>query len=105
MNARTRMVASRLLDKLAAQGWVNTSPAPHDARSVLLSLSPAGERTAEQLDDARAERFAALFDAIPEDRRGDVLTALDALGIVVLDQGDRAREREQGARQGRALTP
>lgn len=80
-----RSTVSRLVDKLAAQGWVNASPAPHDGRSVLLSLSAGGKWTAEQLDRARAERFAALLEAIPEDRRADVLSALDLL-VSVTDQ-------------------
>lgn len=74
-----RSTVSRLVDKLAAKGWVDASRAPQDARSVLLSLSPAGERVAEQLERARSKRFARLLDAIPHDRRDDVLAALDVL--------------------------
>jgi len=74
-----RSTVSRLVDKLAAQGWVDAAPSPQDARSVLLSLSPAGKRVAEQLELARSKRFASLLDAIPNDRRDDVLAALDVL--------------------------
>lgn len=80
---------SRLVDKLAAQGWVNASPAPHDGRSVLLSLSPAGQQPADQLDRARSKRFAALLDAIPQGRRDEVLTALDLL-VTATDQLENA---------------
>jgi len=74
-----RSTVSRLIDKLGAQSWIDASPAPRDARSVLLSLSPTGQRVADELDQARTERFAKLLDAIPQDRRADVLAALDLL--------------------------
>jgi DNA-binding MarR family transcriptional regulator len=70
---------SRLVSQLASRGWVERMPAPGDGRGVLLRLTEAGHRAAEQLAAARRERFARLLNAIPADERAGVLHALDVL--------------------------
>jgi len=42
-------------------------------------LSDQGRKIADQVLEARAERFAELLEAVPRDKQGDVLEALTLL--------------------------
>src|SRR5918997_6101279 len=69
-----RSSVSRLVDRLAARGWVERANGP-DRRSVRLFPTPAGRRVAADVAGARAKRFAALIEAVPPDRRGEGVDA------------------------------
>jgi len=74
-----KSTVSRLVGQLARRGWVQRNPAPHDARAVLLTLTPTGREAADKLATARQQKFDKLLAAIPATERGDVLRALDVL--------------------------
>ncbi|MFG6201747.1 MarR family winged helix-turn-helix transcriptional regulator [Nonomuraea sp. JJY05] len=70
---------SRLVTQLINRGWAERTPAPDDGRGVLVQLTPQGVNAAEQLAKARAKRFSAILDRVPEGERADVLRALTIL--------------------------
>jgi DNA-binding MarR family transcriptional regulator len=74
-----KSTVSRLVDQLAARGWVERRTSEQDARRRLVDLTPEGARTASGLARSRATRFARLLDRIPEPDRPGVLAALDTL--------------------------
>lgn len=78
--ALEKSTVSRLVSKLETRGWVQRAPDPDDGRAVLLSLTGAGRRAADQIAVARRRRLARVLDAIPEDDRAGVLRALEILG-------------------------
>jgi DNA-binding MarR family transcriptional regulator len=80
-----KSTVSRLVDQLAARGWVERRTSEQDARCRLVDLTPEGARAASGLARSRATRFARLLDRIPEPDRPAVLAALDTLA-------DAARE-------------
>jgi DNA-binding MarR family transcriptional regulator len=81
-----RSSVSRLVDRLAARGWVERANGP-DRRTVRLLPTPAGRRVAADVAGARAKRFAALLEAVPADRRGEVLDAIRLLTVAAREHG------------------
>jgi DNA-binding MarR family transcriptional regulator len=61
-----------------------------DRRTVRLAATPAGQRVAAEIARSRAERFAALIDAVPPDRRDDVLDAIQLLTNAARTHGGTA---------------
>ncbi|MEV0999874.1 MarR family transcriptional regulator [Nonomuraea sp. NPDC050202] len=74
-----KSTTSRLVTQLINRGWAERVPAPDDGRGVLVQLTPAGTEAAGQLARARAARFAAVLDRVPENERTGVLHALEIL--------------------------
>jgi DNA-binding MarR family transcriptional regulator len=70
---------SRLVDQLVARGWVERGQDPRDRRATSLSLTAAGRQAAANLANARRQKFAQLFAAVPETERETVLQALKTL--------------------------
>lgn len=85
-----RSSVSRLVDRLVSRGWVERA-AGDDRRTVRLHATEAGQRAAALLTDARGRRFATLLDAVPPDRRDNVLDAIKLLT-------DAARTTDGGTR-------
>jgi DNA-binding MarR family transcriptional regulator len=81
-----RSSVSRLVDRLAARGWVERANGP-DRRSVRLLPTPAGRRVAADVAGARGKRFAALLEAVPADRRDEVLDAIRLLTAAAREHG------------------
>jgi DNA-binding MarR family transcriptional regulator len=81
-----RSSVSRLVDRLAARGWVERANGP-DRRTVRLLPTPAGRRVAADVAGARAKRFAALLEAVPADRRDEVLDAIRLLTVAAREHG------------------
>ena len=81
-----RSSVSRLVDRLAARGWVERSDGP-DRRTVRLVPTSAGRSVAEEVAGARARRFADLLDAIPPDRRDQVLDTMRLLTAAARERG------------------
>jgi DNA-binding MarR family transcriptional regulator len=67
---------SHLVTQLVERGWLRRQEVDDDRRGVRLRLTPAGERTADHLAQARRERLSALLDRIPVDQHADVLAVL-----------------------------
>ncbi|MEU8378070.1 MarR family transcriptional regulator [Streptosporangium sp. NPDC048865] len=74
-----KSTTSRLVTQLINRGWAERTPAPGDGRGVLVQLTPTGRNAAEQLATARAARFAAILDRVPDAERASVLRALEIL--------------------------
>jgi DNA-binding MarR family transcriptional regulator len=70
---------SRAVDAMVARGLVTKEANPADARSLLVTLTPEGERTVRELDrtlDAHAE---GLLDSLDDQERRSVENALSLL--------------------------
>jgi DNA-binding MarR family transcriptional regulator len=80
-----KSTVSRLVGQMSARGWVERAPAPHDGRGVVLRLTPSGQRAAQNLAEARRERFSRLLSSIPAHERAGVLHALDVI-VEALDE-------------------
>lgn len=90
---------SRIVNKLAAAGFVTRDRSPSDARQQILALTPEGRKTQAELDGRTDEQVAALLaDVSPSDRDRLVRalgTAREILG------GPKPREvAVRGARTG-----
>lgn len=70
---------SRLVTQLINRGWAERTAAPDDGRGVLVQLTPQGTNAASELAEARAKRFSAVLDRVPESERAQVLRALTIL--------------------------
>lgn len=81
-----RSSVSRLVDRLVARGWVERANGP-DRRTVRLLATSAGQQVAADVAGARAKRFAALLEAVPPDRRDDVLDAIRLLTVAAREHG------------------
>lgn len=58
----SRSQVSRVLDALQERGLVHRTPSTQDARSVTVSLTPAGRTLFTAADTTRRETLAPLFD-------------------------------------------
>jgi DNA-binding MarR family transcriptional regulator len=81
-----RSSVSRLVDRLVARGWVERANGP-DRRTVRLLPTPVGRRVAADVARARAKRFAALLEAVPPDRRREVIDAIRLLTVAAREHG------------------
>ncbi|MFJ4686939.1 MarR family winged helix-turn-helix transcriptional regulator [Streptomyces sp. NPDC091377] len=84
---------SRMVDLLAAAGWISRSPDPRDQRASLIALSTEGRSV---LGAARSETTSALCREIArldEEERGRLRAALPALEAL----GRQARRQAPGA--------
>ena len=75
----TKSTISRLVDQLDERRWITVGTSDTDRRCRILSLTPVGQAAAAELGTRRRERMAGLLDAIPTDRRADVIDALALL--------------------------
>ncbi|MEX5296560.1 MarR family transcriptional regulator [Kocuria sp. CPCC 205268] len=67
------------LKRLEATGWINRTASPHDARSVLVALTPEG---LADLDRDLPEHYAfedGLLEVLSADERGELARALRSL--------------------------
>lgn len=77
----TTSSVSRLVDQLETKGWANrfVDPDGTDSRVRLVGLTDPGSEVADQIIEARANRFAELLEAVPAGKRSNVLEALTLL--------------------------
>lgn len=75
---------ARLCAKMVDAGHANQRPCPQDGRSRRVTLTARGKRLAAEVDAASRARFDTLLTAIREDRRGQVVAALQEL-VAALD--------------------
>lgn len=73
-----RSSVSRLVDRLAARGWIERS-AGTDRRTVRLTATDTGRSVAANIADSREQRFAALLEGVPPEHRGAVIDAIKLL--------------------------
>lgn len=75
---------ARLCARMVEAGHANQRSCPQDGRSRRVTLTARGKRLAAEVDTASRARFEALLMAIREDRRGQVVAALEEL-VAALD--------------------
>ncbi|GAA3158623.1 MULTISPECIES: MarR family winged helix-turn-helix transcriptional regulator [Nonomuraea] len=80
-----KSTTSRLVTQLISRGWAERIPAPGDGRGRLVRLTDQGALAASRLAEARAQRFSAVLDRVPEAERADVLRALTILTEAIDD--------------------
>jgi DNA-binding MarR family transcriptional regulator len=70
--------ALRMLDRLLVAGLVTRRDNPDTRREVLLGLSPEGRRVVRRVTRRRRAELARVVDAMPANRRSELLAALRA---------------------------
>jgi len=70
---------SRNLQRLEERGLIERASDPDDARAAIASLTPAGEKTAAELEEQEIVSAGALLDLLPPERRGSVVQGLEDL--------------------------
>jgi len=75
----TKSTVSRLVEGLVDRGWAERDSVSDDGRGVMVRLTPAGREAADRLAAARARRMVALLDAVPAERRAEVIEVLALL--------------------------
>lgn len=94
-----RSTVTRLVQRLAARGWVARERDPRDGRAACLRLTAAGREVATQLATARAAKFASILATVPVQEREPVLRALDVLVRAIDDSGASGRADEASTTQ------
>lgn len=88
---------ARLCARMVEAGHANQRPCPQDGRSRRVTLTARGRRLALEVDVTSRTRFETLLTAIPEERRGQVVAALQEL-VVALDALSPPRTQEVNLR-------
>ncbi|MCR5135132.1 MAG: MarR family transcriptional regulator [Clostridiales bacterium] len=70
---------SEFIDKLEQTGYIDRRPDPDDGRATRIYLTEKGRARAYELEDERKERFAALFAALTDEEKEQLLALLDKL--------------------------
>jgi DNA-binding MarR family transcriptional regulator/GNAT superfamily N-acetyltransferase len=82
---------SRLVTRLESQGLLSKRRSDRDGRVQLVSLTDAGSRARSVLDRRSAEQVAALLEPVPEDRRDDLVAAMDTISAILGTDGEETR--------------
>jgi DNA-binding MarR family transcriptional regulator len=87
--------AVRLVDRLAVDGLVARRPGK-DARTVALSLTPRGRRTARRIQSQRARRVEQVLGHLSESERVQLeRLAAKVVGTIADDRSTRRRQGEE----------
>ena len=70
---------SRAIDRMVAAGTLTQEATASDRRSVEIGLTPEGVAAADRLLELLSREQAALLEGIPDERRAQLLSALDEL--------------------------
>jgi len=84
---------TRLCRRMEAAGHVRQERASNDGRSRLVSLTAAGKRLAERVEQASRDRFGRIVAALPGDQRSTVFESLAALNEAVESLRDGGEPR------------
>jgi DNA-binding MarR family transcriptional regulator len=74
-----RPTATRLLARLEAPGYVVRTPDPHDGRSSLVALTPAGRALLEQARERKDAYLARRLRTLTSEERATLRRAADIL--------------------------
>lgn len=88
----SRPTVTAVVDGLVAEGLVMRSRGRPDRRQVDHSLTPAGQEALAAADEAVGARLAELLALLPDERRAQAVTGLEALEEAL----DTDRERRIG---------
>jgi DNA-binding MarR family transcriptional regulator len=91
----SKSTVSRLVDVMVERRRARRKPAPEDGRGVLLFLTADGLEVARRLEKARQQRLRAMLEAVPEDRRDDVIEVL-----MLMEEAARASDRTLAIMRG-----
>lgn len=83
--------ATRLCDKLVAAKWVRRITKPDNRREVELTLTPAGEKFAQEVLGRRAAEFEQILSQMPPESRQALAEALPELLAAADATVDKAR--------------
>ena len=75
----TPSTLTRNLQRLEERGLIARSADPEDARAAIAALTPAGDKTAAELEEQEIISAAGLLKSLPPERRGPVVQALEDL--------------------------
>lgn len=67
---------SRTVEELVQKGFVERMPSREDRRYVVLNLTDMGTEKFTRIENAMDQRFKAVLDRIPRDKRDQVIEAL-----------------------------
>ena len=89
---------SRAVEALAQEGLLVKGPAPDDRRTVVISLSRAGKKRAEELDESLNEQAAQVIGRVPQKQRPGIYESLRLLSDALRAETDA----EASAKAGKA---
>jgi DNA-binding MarR family transcriptional regulator len=81
-----RPTATRLLGRLAEPGYVARTPDPHDGRSALVAVTPAGQALLEDLRHRKDAYLARRLRTLSAEDRATLRRASDILERLVEDR-------------------
>lgn len=84
-----KSTVSRLVCKLEDRGWVVRQRSHLDRRATTLVLTEQGERVAEEITTARAQKFADVLGRIPANEQDQVMNSLDRLIAAVSEASEK----------------
>jgi len=68
---------SRTVEELVRKNYVERKPSEEDRRYVVLNLTLDGKESFERIENDMNQKFQKIFDAIPVDKRVQVIEALE----------------------------
>ncbi len=74
---------TRLLDRMQSEGLIIRTPAPHDRRSVLVTLSAPGAALFDKMAKDHARWVDDLLTELPGQKKSDLLESLHELQSVL----------------------
>ncbi|MBK7583421.1 MAG: winged helix-turn-helix transcriptional regulator [Myxococcales bacterium] len=75
----TPSAATRLVDGLEGNSWVERRRDPNDRRRIEVTLTPAGKKEAERLRDLTEQATEAILSAVPAGKRAQVTESVRLL--------------------------
>jgi DNA-binding MarR family transcriptional regulator len=90
-----KSTVSRLVDAMAAKGWVDRDRDPGNRRYRNVRLTVAGEHVAAQVADAIRQRHARILAALTPDERAAVRVALTALARAMSEELHQSRDPDR----------
>ena len=82
---------SRILRRFAAEGWLERTPAPTDARQQMLALTQEGRSVFEPLQQRSREEAAGLLTALAPAQRAELMAALQRAQALLSPETAQAR--------------
>jgi DNA-binding MarR family transcriptional regulator len=76
---------TRVLAALAERGLIVRTPDPSDARSVVVSISPAGAQALARIQSERTALLGARLARLTDEQRAALTAALPALEALVTE--------------------
>lgn len=82
---------SRILRRFAAEGWMERTPAPTDARQQVLALTQEGRAVFEPLQQRSREEATGLLAALAPAQRAELMAALQRAQALLSPEAAQAR--------------